>query len=324
MTIRKMTILHAIGLRKPDAAVRPCRALVWMMMMGALLLFSTHPAMSADSDLAGRFIESANKAMAAGKLKEAEEYLDRAAAVAPQDERVNRARERFTAQKQAGEQAEAGKQRAIERALASHFVEFPSAFRSRLPQSSDVRWDKFSDDNFVWAPDKKRGAFRRCSGDIDKPTCLLMVFELSNLRPAFVTTSFASPKYPFAGQTPVFFGKDFIISNDYYAATLVHHYISHDSVMLLATDTWNATASPDGKLIAYCTSFQTGEDLWIVSSDGAYRKPQRLTSFAESGKTCNTGDCCNQIKWSKDGRRINFRHKGEDFSVSTHSTEQER
>lgn len=99
----------------PAMSGRSLHALAWMIV-GVFLLFSVPFASAADSDLAGRFVESANKALAAGKLKEAEEYLDRAAAVAPQDERVRQARERVTAQKRAGEQARAEKQRVKDRA----------------------------------------------------------------------------------------------------------------------------------------------------------------------------------------------------------------
>lgn len=112
----------------------------------------------------------------------------------------------------------------------------------------------FEDDAHVESAHHGLVAFRRCSGDRDKPTCVLLIADLARSRdPRVVAPELVRE---IGNQYPVAFssiGLLFAIYSDIYSYDLDRH-----SITIVAEDAWNLGLSADGNMLAYLTSYGNG------------------------------------------------------------------
>lgn len=132
----------------------------------------------------------------------------------------------------------------------------------------------FEDDAHVESVYHDLVAFRRCSGDRDKPTCALLITDLARSRAPRVV---APELVRYAGnQHPIAFssiGLLFAIYSDIYSYDLDRH-----SITIVAEDAWNPGLSADGSMLAYLTSYgNDGANVQLLDLQTGHIK--QITNF---------------------------------------------
>ena len=121
----------------------------------------------------------------------------------------------------------------------------------QFPRGS-LNW--FQDDTHVESTALGLQAFRRCSGDSDKPTCVLVLADLYNEYHARVVTT--AGLRDSGNQYPVAFtpnGLFFVTPPD-----LLFFDVHQNSARVVAEDAWTPGPADDGRLLAYLTSYRSG------------------------------------------------------------------
>jgi hypothetical protein len=160
-------------------------------------------------------------------------------------------------------------------------------------ESGLLSW--FEDSLHVTSKAQDIAAFRRCSGDRDKHTCLVIVTD--SPRSAIQRAIAARLAHPFVNQFPVAFSEiGLLFSND----SDIYSY-DHRANMIhaVAQDAWTPSLSPNGRLLAYLTSFRSG-GANVHLLDLKLRTIQKLTNF--KGKSPGG----QWIRWRPDGEALVF------------------
>jgi hypothetical protein len=185
------------------------------------------------------------------------------------------------------------------------FTPFPKIIREKI-YMPEADWQWFVDGIFQWSTDSKKLAFRRCSGDKDKPTCLVFLHEVdSTMLPIIVGEELALNDRMIPNFYPIGFTQDSLLF-----ATPVDIYLyryDKKECSLLARDAWRGKISPDGKDVAYLSSFRSGgANLWLIGMDG--RDKRRLTNFSNMMPV--------ELSWNLDGKQLVFELRSEQTAVA--------
>jgi hypothetical protein len=160
-------------------------------------------------------------------------------------------------------------------------------------ESGLLSW--FEDSLHITLEAQNLAAFRRCSGDRDKPTCLVMVLEPSrSATPRAIAGNLARP---YENQFPVAFsavGLLFAIPPDIYSYDL-----RTDMIHIVAQDAWAPSLAPNGGTLAYLTTYRSG-GANVRLLDLQSKTHQQLTNF--EGKSPGG----NFIRWLPDGMTLVF------------------
>lgn len=182
------------------------------------------------------------------------------------------------------------------------FVPFDEKYRQASLKGTrkfEGDWDWHWDNNFTWSEDGKLMAFRRCSGDLDKPACLTFLLDMTgNGRPVVVAEDLAQKSLPMQNHVPVgFVGNKLFIWTQ---ADLYSYDLATKTSSFSAADAWSATLSPDGKSVAFINGANTkgGANLWSINL--ASGKKSRLTNF----NNIDIHGC--SIRWGLDSKTIYF------------------
>lgn len=169
---------------------------------------------------------------------------------------------------------------------------FPEAFIKNIVGSEDD-WASYHDSLHVGSPDRIRSAFRRCSGDRDKPTCLTFL-HIAGKSPIPVLT--CTPLRN-SNQIPIGFSKYGLLI---WEASSSSVYILQEDLgckKLNIKDVWSPELGPNGLKLAYLTSFMSGgANLFIYHLDTELIS--QLTSF-NTEKTPG-----NYVRWVSEGEKV--------------------
>lgn len=139
-------------------------------------------------------------------------------------------------------------------------------------------------------------AFRRCGGDRDKPTCLVMVSDPSlSATPRAIAGSLIRPHenhYPLA-----FTGKEllFAIPPDIYSYDL-----RSEMIHFIAQDVWVPGLAPNGMTLAYLTTYRSSGGANVRVLDLQTNAVRQLTNF--EGKSPGEAP----VRWLPDGMSLVF------------------
>lgn len=160
-------------------------------------------------------------------------------------------------------------------------------------------WNWHWDNNFTWSQDGKLVAFRRCSGDLDKPACLTLLLDMtSNRRPVVVADDLVEKSLTIQNHVPVgFVGNKLLLWNQ---ADLYSYDLRTRASTFFATDAWEAKISPDSKFIAFISAANTkdGANLWLINVTNGQKS--RLTNF----NNIDIHGC--SVRWGLDSKMIYF------------------
>lgn len=134
-------------------------------------------------------------------------------------------------------------------------------------------WDWYKDDNHVSSPDGSQSAFRRCSGDRDKWTCLTFIRQAGEKREPILACNPASN----SNQVPIGFSNRGLLIWEVSRATL-YGLGEGNRCKALKNDVWSPGLAPDGLRFAYLTSFVSGGANVFIHHLGTGRTTQ-LTHF---------------------------------------------
>jgi hypothetical protein len=170
--------------------------------------------------------------------------------------------------------------------------QFPSSVREKF---SDVDWDWFTDDREVRSSSGRLRAFRRCSGDRDKPACLVFVQSAGEAPMVLGGRSEKAQTAHIIGHYPIAFrGEQLIVAMP--ENIFIYNHASR-MLSLFVLDGWGGELAPDGQRLAFFTSFRSGgANLWIRDMRTGARR--RLTDW--------TGASPGSIEWSSDGSELRF------------------
>jgi hypothetical protein len=155
------------------------------------------------------------------------------------------------------------------------FPGFPARMRQKLG-AEDWTWHR--DHQFRWSPGGRFVAFSRCSGDNEKPACLLFLLNATRTAPEVLAEDLALSQASRPRFQPVGFVGGrllFTTSPDLYAYELT----TRRSV-LIQRGVWSAATSSDRRYVAYVTVGQNGNSsVWVSDVEGGNKR--QLSSFAE-------------------------------------------
>jgi Tol biopolymer transport system component len=173
------------------------------------------------------------------------------------------------------------------------FDPFPKILRDK-----DGNWNWHVDGPYYWSKDGTVIAFGRCSGDLDKPKCMIFYKTVkSSDKPVLVGESLLKnrkliPQFHLIGISE---------ENIYFDDTerLYSYSISTKKIIPVVSDAQCSSISPDGKFISYMSTFRTkgGANLYVTDIDG--KNTRALTNYKNLDiNSCHTG-------WSPDSKQIN-------------------
>jgi hypothetical protein len=186
-------------------------------------------------------------------------------------------------------------------ARVPHFV-FPASIRRKAGTGLDWSW--YRDIFFRWSPDTRYLAFSRCSGDHDKPLCLILLYDtVKRGDPTLIAEALAlQEQVPFPRVHPVgFAAKSLLLRTpaDVYAYDLISKRWA-----LVGRNWWGGAISPDGQSLAFVDPGRHGlPNVWISDPQGANRR--QLTGFSSPPRQLEV------LGWLPGGQAVVFRQDTE-------------
>jgi Tol biopolymer transport system component len=185
-----------------------------------------------------------------------------------------------------------------------------SPFPSSLTQKAHVEldWTWHRDGSFRWSRDGRLLAFTRCSGDQDKPMCLVFLQDVAKTsHPQLIAEELAlGGLYPYPRFEPVGFSGQrlfFRTPFDLYTYDLVSRQYAP-----MGREIYSAAVSPDGRTLAYVTPAPNGvRNVWISDIQGTSKK--QLTTFSDPPP--QIAGRLDILGWFPDGQAIVFRRDAE-------------